>query len=166
MKLEVCDDFLPREIFDALDYNIASSDSFPWYFSSSDYSVGQYQFIHNVYNVRQGGVISDYFSLFHPILEKLKIRKLDRIKINFNPRTFFHKRGPWHIDNNPHDPYQHTKTAILYLNTNNGWTEFKKHGRVKSKLNRIALFDSPIVHRKVFCTDKAKRVIVNFNYDV
>ena len=168
MNFQVYDDFLPEVVFDTLNRGIVNNNGFHWYFS--DYMTqpndGRYQFFHNIFNVRYGGVLSEYYSFFEPVLEKLGVQRLDRIKINLNPKTFFHRKGDWHIDNNPDDPYQHSKTALLYLNLNNGWTEFKKHGRVKVKPNRAVLFDSPLYHRKVTCTDKAKRVIVNFNYDI
>ena len=67
-------------------------------------------------------------------------------------------------DNFFSDPYQHTKTAVFYINTNNGWTEFKKGGKVKSVANRIVIFDSKLEHSGVTCTDENKRVVMNFNY--
>jgi len=168
MTFQFYDDFLPQEVFDDLTKFITNSSDFPWFFSESmTYdNDNQYQFFHNIYNVRRGGVTSDYFPLFEPVLEKLGVKHLDRIKINLNPRTFAHETGGWHIDNHPTDPYQHTKTSILYLNSNNGSTEFKNFGRVEVKPNRIVTFDSSVTHRKVTCTDNAKRVIVNFNYDI
>ena len=55
-------------------------------------------------------------------------------------------------------------TAILYINTNNGWTRFKKGARVKSIANRIVIFDSNLEHSGVTCTDEKRRVVMNFNY--
>ena len=52
------------------------------------------------------------------------------------------------------------------MNTNNGWTEFKKRGRVKSVANRAVIFDSNLEHRGVTCTDANRRVLINFNYEV
>ena len=84
-----------------------------------------------------------------------------RIKANLAPRTVFHKESAWHIDSFPC-----STTAILYMNTNNGWTEFKKRGRVKSVANRAVIFDSNLEHRGVTCTDANRRVLINFNYEV
>ena len=56
-------------------------------------------------------------------------------------------------------------TAILYINTNNGYTKFKKGGKVKSVANRMLIFDSQLEHAGVTCTDALRRVVVNFNYD-
>ncbi len=163
--MKVVDDFLSYEVFSRLEHEICG-DTFPWYFNDHMTRRGddKYQFVHNIFNVRYGGVMSGMFGLFEPVIRELGVKELDRIKINLNPRTFFHRKGHWHIDNNPNDPHQHTKTAILYLNTTNGWTEFKNHGKVKNKMNRIALFDSQLIHRKVTCTDEQRRIIVNINY--
>ena len=57
-----------------------------------------------------------------------------------------------------------TKTAILYLNANNGGTKFEHGDFVQSKPNRLSLFPSDMVHAGVWCTDKKLRFIVNFNY--
>ena len=56
------------------------------------------------------------------------------------------------------------KTAIFYVNTNNGWTEFKKGGKVKSVANRIVIFDSQLYHQGYTCTDQKRRVVMNFNW--
>ena len=57
-----------------------------------------------------------------------------------------------------------TKTAILYLNANNGGTKFKTGDFVQSKPNRLSLFPNDMLHAGVWCTDKKLRFIVNFNY--
>ena len=75
----------------------------------------------------------------------------------------FHRKGGWHIDFIDDPPIT---TAILYLNSNNGWTEFKKGGKVKSVENRIVIFDSNLEHQGVTCTDELQRVVLNFNYEV
>ena len=167
--MEVCDDFLSEYQFKQLDTQILSNNLFPWYYNDGilDSKDGKgYQFTHRVFDVRKGGVTSDVFPFFEPVLEKLNVKRLDRIKLNLNPPTFFHRGGGWHTDNYPTDPFQHTKTAVFYLNTNNGWTEFKKSGKVKSKSNRIVIFDSSLEHQGVTCTNENRRVIVNFNYDI
>ena len=84
--------------------------------------------------------------------------------MNLSPRTFFHRKGGMHIDLTGQSSPQ--KTAIFYVNTNNGWTEFKKGGKVKSVANRIVIFDSNLEHQGVTCTDKKRRVVINFNYDI
>ena len=106
---------------------------------------------------------SSFFSIIEPNLKLLGVTKLYRIKANLNPRTVFHRKGGWHIDFVNDPPF---KTAVYYVNTNNGWTEFKNGGRVKSVANRMVIFDSNLEHQGVTCTDEKRRVVINFNYDV
>ena len=104
---------------------------------------------------------TESFPKIEPYLPFFKMKELCRIKANLAPRTIFHRKTGWHVDNLPC-----STTAILYMNTNNGWTEFKKRGRVKSVANRAVIFDSNLEHRGVTCTDVERRVLINFNYEV
>jgi len=166
--MEVYDDFLSEYQFKKFDAQILNNSYFPWYYSNGvvEENDGRYQFTHVVFDVLRGGTTSDFFPIFESILEKLNVKKLHRVKLNLNPSTFFHRGGGWHVDYAADDPFPHTKTAVFYLNTNNGWTSFKKGGRVKSKSNRIVIFDSSLKHQGVTCTDNNRRVIVNFNYEI
>ena len=168
MKIEVIDNFLSDYEFKSLTNEILN-DYFPWYFNEGRVFIGDgsYQFTHLVYNIKRNGVMSNYFSLFHPILEKLGASELDRIKLNLNPKTVFHRKAGWHTDQrSPKEnlPF-HKKTAVLFMNTNNGYTKFKKSGKiVKSVANRIVIFDSDLYHTGFTCTDNLRRVLMNCNY--
>ena len=78
-------------------------------------------------------------------------------------KTIFHRKQSYHVDyrNNPT-----VKTAILYINTNNGCTKFKEHGKVKSVENRIVIFDSNLEHQGVTCTDQKRRVVSYFYFEL
>ena len=166
--MEVIDNFLPEYQFQQIS-NVVLSDYFPWYWNegvvSADDKNDQYQLTHAFFNIRHGGVFSEYYSSLDVVQQKLGVGRLDRIKSNLNNKTLFHRKGGYHTDNHPTDPYQHTKTAVLYINTNNGYTKFKKGGKVKSVANRMVIFDSKLEHTGVTCTDEMKRVVINFNYD-
>ena len=56
------------------------------------------------------------------------------------------------------------KTGILYLNTNDGYTEFEDGKIVNSVANRFVEFPSNILHRGVSQTDTEWRSVINFNY--
>ena len=165
--MKVVDDFLPSYQFKQLQ-SIVLSRGLHWQFEEGIVATndGQYQFTHVLFDIRYGGVISEYYSVFDVVQQKLGVKKLDRIKLNLNPKTIFHRKGGYHTDRDNSNQPQHQKTAVLYINTNNGWTQFKKGGRVKSVANRIVIFDSNLEHTGVTCTDEKRRVIVNFNYDV
>ena len=81
-----------------------------------------------------------------------------RIKANMGPRTHEIRRNKFHID------FPNIITAVYYINTNNGWTEFKNGDKVESVANRIIIFDSDTIHTGTTCTDEKVRVLINFNY--
>ena len=167
--MQVIDNFLPEYQFKQI-INVILHDNFAWYWNdgviSRDDKTDLYQFTHGIYNIRYGGITSKYYSLFDVVQQKLGVCRLDRIKLNLNPKTVFHRKGGYHMDLRSDDSYQHEKTAVLYLNSNNGWTEFKKGGKVKSVANRVVIFDSNLEHTGVTGTDEKRRVVINFNYDV
>ena len=57
-------------------------------------------------------------------------------------------------------------TAILYMNTNNGYTLLgeKEKIKIKSEENTMLIFNSQIKHCAVSQTDTERRVVINFNY--
>ena len=49
------------------------------------------------------------------------------------------------------------KTAVFYVNTNNGYTEFEDGTKVESVENRIIFFDGSRPHNSSTCTDQKIR---------
>ena len=85
------------------------------------------------------------------------------MKANLGPKT------PKPITCNFHTDvvksYVGSKTAVYYINTNNGYTLFKKgKKKVKSVENRIVIFDAMEEHTTVTQTDKDVRLVLNINY--
>ena len=78
----------------------------------------------------------------------------------------FNRSGGYHVDN---FNCQYTQyTALYYINTNNGCTKLKNNGRVKrvqSIENRMVVFPANIQHQGITCTNKSRRVVINFNFD-
>ena len=56
------------------------------------------------------------------------------------------------------------KTAIFYLNTNNGYTLFEDGTKIESVANRLLTFDANLPHTGTSCTDKQFRCVLNINY--
>ena len=69
-------------------------------------------------------------------------------------------RHGFHVDFS----YVGSKTAIYYVNSNNGYTEFEDGTKIESIKNRIVIFPSNLKHTGTTCTDRKIRTIVNFNY--
>ena len=55
------------------------------------------------------------------------------------------------------------KAAILYLNTNDGYTIIGDE-KVESIANRLLRFDATQMHHSTTCTDQQYRANINFNY--
>ena len=98
-----------------------------------------------------------------PILNKLQVKAPIQVRANLSPSCFYKKpTSAFHVDYN----YKCT-SAILYLNTCNGGTEFKIDDKIKfikSEENKIVIFDSSIEHRGTKSTDQDFRYLISFNY--
>ena len=161
MDLEVIDNFLPSYQFKKIEKTIMG-DWFPWFYN--DHAVhpkdGRTMFTHTFFSVNPpwNGEKSTQFDLMMPCLEKLRCYGLHRIKANLTQSTIFHRKTGYHIDR------KDMITAILYMNTCNGYTRFKKGKNVKSVANRVVIFDSNLQHSAVTCTNGQRRVVINFNF--
>ena len=163
MEVQVIDNFLPECEFKYLESFILS-ERFPWYFYNGivDLNDGKYQFTHGFMKNTVPREPDINFNVIEPCVKKLGCKTIYRIKANLVPKTFFHRRSCYHTD--LIDGPQHSTTAIFYVNTCNGYTKFKKGGKVKSVANRMVIFDHAIEHAGVSCTDQQRRVVINFNY--
>ena len=144
-------------------------DNFPWYYNNTKVDkegkddLNNYQLTHTFFS--DGKINSGAYNLIEPILQKLKVKKLIRAKANLVPRTFRIHKFEAHVDQE-----EDYKAAILYINTNNGYTYFHnggKHGSdkfVNSKENTIVLFKANQRHYGTTCTNEKIRVLINFNY--
>ena len=131
----------------------------PWYSNPITHKEdSDFQFTHQFFNL-YNGVLSTHFHHLEPFVEKINVKKLYRIKANLELKTFFKRKGGYHID------FENVTTSVFYLNTNNGGTKFKGAGFVKSVANRLVTFDSNLIHTGVSCTDKKRRFVINFNYE-
>ena len=156
--MKIIDNFLPDDQFEILRRTMTSS-YFPWYYidrQSYTATEDSFQFFHNFY--REGDSPSEYYSILKPCISKLG-GKLIRAKAVLTTKESFPRCSGYHID------YKDMTTAAYYINTNNGWTEFKNGDKVKSVSNRIVIFDSNLEHSGNACTDQKTRILINFNYE-
>jgi hypothetical protein len=159
-------DFYHKDIKEIM---IGNSGIFSWYLnpyitdSEITNDIYDFQFTHRFYSDNE--ICSDFFQqIIHPFLEKLKQLSLIRIKSNLNILTTENKIYGWHTD----FPFSNHKTAIYYVNTNNGSTLLKDIDnniiKIESVANRLVVFDGNIQHTGVSCTDQRVRCVINFNY--
>ena len=175
--MEIIDDFLPEDQFKML-RNYMMGSHFPWnYVPRQAYyedRPNDFQFFHNFY--KRGQAESEYYSLINPTLQKLG-GKLVRAKAVLTTQTESPRFSGFHHD------YRDMTTAILYINTNNGYTQFRREhsdwetiaygfppdpdhdAKVESVANRMVIFDSNLEHAGSTCTDQKIRVLINFNYE-
>ena len=134
---------------------------FPWYYNSSKSSIDDdenYQFTHIFFSEKK--IKTSHWKLVLPIIEKLEVKDLIRVKANLTPKKEINYKYPMHTDT---DLKGH-KTSVFYVNTNNGGTIFQNGKKATSKANRLVEFDSHQSHAGVDCTDQKVRVVINFNY--
>jgi|TARA_B100002019_G_C21253111_1_gene592307 hypothetical protein len=161
--MEIKDNFLAPELFEIISRQMMTSQNFPWYMLDGVSGVGEdsynLMFTHNFYCDNQ--TMSSYFNdIILPILFCFRepVRALVRAKGNLYPKTDSIHEHNDHVDYDfPH------KAAILYLNTNNGFTVIDGE-RVESVANRIVYFDPQTPHHSTTCTDQLVRANINFNY--
>ena len=170
-EIKVIDDFLNEEDFEGLK-PIFSSDV-PWVFGiilSDDALICDqkynFQYCHSVYHKKEPE--SRYFNNVTPFLNKLDARALVRCKVNsicreeeivihgFHTDIGYPEGHPTGLDG--------MKTAILYLNTNNGFTVFENGTKVESVANRCVIFPAHYKHSGTTCTDVHRRLALNLVY--
>jgi len=162
MEKTIIDNFLPEDIFKSIKSMFFRHD-FPWFFAETTVKenimscnkLDNYQFHHTFYEHNQR--VSNWNIL--PLIEYLKINAIVKIKANLNNRTEKIIKHGYHTDNK-----LDCKTAIYYVNSNNGFTEFDDGTIVESVENRVLIFNSKLFHTGTTCTNKKRRIVVNLNY--
>jgi|TARA_A100000171_G_scaffold29996_1_gene28219 hypothetical protein len=157
--MKIINNFLPESDFKKIQTFFLSSE-FPYFFNekvaNENESTKDFYFTHTLYD--NNVVNSDHFHLVKPLLEKLDIWFLRRVKVNCYTRTEKLIKHEEHQDL----PFSHNG-AILSLNTCDGGT-FINNKFVKSEENRIVLFDPFIFHSSTNCTDQQARFNININW--
>jgi hypothetical protein len=168
MKPEVFDNVLRPDQFSQI-YDMMFSDKFPWFYapgkshrSENETNKQIFQFVHHFY--ADYSWRSPLSEMVDPIIKILKPLSIIRIKANLTTITPEKIKYTYHRDTGYN--IVNSKTAIFYLNTNNGLTIFSNGDEIESVANRLVVFDSNILHTGTSCTDESTRVVINFNYFV
>ena len=152
--------FLPKKDIHLINTTLTSG-SFPWYYEPRQIknSIKDTSFLSHTFFIN-GKENSSGFFLMKPILKKLKVKNILCISANLCLKGLFH--CAWHVDDFTKN-LKHN-TAIYYLNTNNGYTEFKNK-KIKCEKNKIVIFNAKQKHRAIGQTDTNIRMVINFNYE-
>ena len=163
--IEFIDDFLPSNQFERIRDNLMGQD-FPWYWNNyvndPDEEPQHGQFTHGFFNYELdnpwGSIWGKY--IWEDFIDSFTWKEMLRVKANLIPRTANNIVSGYHVDQNfPH------KACILYINTNNGYTQFEHDGsKVDCVANRMLFFDGSMRHSSVTATDQYNRVVINLNY--
>ena len=161
--MKVIDNYLNEDLCDDIVSRTIKNQRFPLYLNHTISTPTSNDGIFLTHNFLDNGVESDWFHVVKPLLKRVQRDQdlmLIRIKLNLYPKTFFVKKHPWHTDY----PFQH-KGLIYYLNTNNGRTDFRNLGKVKSVKNRAVFHDPSEPHRSTTCSDSLFRsnIVINYN---
>ena len=180
-NITITDDFLKPEHFTEFQNKVISTD-FPWFYNSTidsreveilhtkelKISINTPgQFIHIVYSTDSQYTTSPLSPLVRQLIApKINWCVLDRIKLNFQARlpTPYYAHFHTDISSSLEAIMDKFTTAIFYINTNNGYTEFEDGTTIESVENRLITFPTKLSHRGVSQTDKQFKILINFNY--
>jgi|DEB0MinimDraft_4_1074332.scaffolds.fasta_scaffold50362_3 hypothetical protein len=109
------------------------------------------------------GVMSHHIHLLNPIINFLNPISIINIRANLLVKRSKPQYSIFHCDHMNNTKVNH-KTSIFYLNTNNGYTEFKDGSKCMSEENKLITFNADQEHRAVSQTDQNYRIVINFNY--
>ena len=172
MEHKVIDDFLEEEYFDSLvtlftDKEKTGNKEMAWYFQTSISYPKRYDkpepdnklfYMYHMF-FEQHLPESHFYSNLIPLLDKLDVKHLIRIKANLYPFTETLYEHTMHTDFEfPH------KTALLSLNTCDGYTKLKDDTKIDSVANRVLLFDASKEHCSTNTTNASVRINININY--
>jgi len=160
LDYKVIDNFLDKEIFDNFK-NILFSNKINWFFLPNMTKTNDHYFFnHCFYNnhIPQSIFFEEFIM---PIIKKLNAVALLEVRANLSLKEKDPYQSSFHVDR----PFE-CKTAILYINTCNGYTLLDEDKKIKinSQENKILIFNSQIKHSSVSQTDVDRRIVINFNY--
>ena len=169
IKYKIQKDFLDQNVFDQFQKFIFSYEvAWHWeehqYFISLDLESPEHNdrgFFSHTFHSQHEPRSPHYTSFIVPVLKKLKCNMLANVRANCIQKDLKPYSSNFHRD---HD--YNCNTAILYMNTNNGYTLLGEKEKIKinCEANKIVVFDSQTKHCAVSQTDQERRIVINFNY--
>ena len=157
-NLKIIPNFLEFYTFNEL-YSQFNSPNFPWFWTQSPGE--QEQYVNLLYFDHQ------FSSAMNPTINrclmaatnKLEVIAILRVKLNATCRNA--PEQEWHTDWQISTP---SKTCVLYLNDNDGYTEFETGEKVMSQTNTAVIFNTNLRHRGVPATNVDRRMVLNISY--
>ena len=118
------------------------------------------QFVYTLYSNDSGVNYVKECPGLTDILDILGVNTLLRVKVNVT-HSAEDTNPTWHIDNSTDG----SLTAVVYLNTCNGYTIFADDGHIEySEENKAVIFNTNKSHSGMRATDGTDRYVLNINY--
>ena len=163
--MRVIDNFLDEEYFQYLYDKITDQMNFGWQFQTQvathdqaeELSLHHYYFVHSLYYDYK--IESEHYEDFHPLFRQLNVQFLHRARV-----LLYVNQGVQHIHDRHIDTPCTSNTALIYMNTNDGFTEFETGERVESIKNRLLLFDGSVPHSSSTPTNTKERLLLSVTY--
>ena len=167
--IKIYDNFLSKENFVPLQ-NFMLGENCPWYFNrfttyrpergieaaEAAFIEGN-KFTHTFWRDMEGPTSPHYNKLL-PLLDKCGAKHVVKIKANLLLRTPQVIPHTFHMDTGVD-----CTTVVYYLNTCNGFTNFKNGEKIKTKENRDVIFNSQIPNGGSTTSNADNRVVLNIN---
>ena len=158
MNYKVIDNFLDEKYFNSL---VSLLEDIPWFFQPevvAGIPENKIFLLYHLFYAQNAPTGTNYEILF-PLLQKLGVNCLMRIKANLYPNTEKLHEHPMHRD------FEFSNTsALLSLNTCDGYTKLKDGTKIDSIANRMVIFDSGEEHCSTTTTNVSARYNININY--
>jgi len=160
--MDIIDNFLDKDTFIKFAGGVMQ---LPWFYSPTKTTAlghsetWNQQMSHSFYY--NGKAESEHTHLLKPFNDFFMPNKYLRVKANLTMPTSKIHAFDMHNDCGNDMPY---KTAIFYLNNNDGKTVFEANEEIESIENRLVIFDGRITHAGTTHTNKKFRCVINFNW--
>lgn len=160
--MEIVDNFLPEKDFLVLQQAILRQEM-PWYFVPWVGEEGKNNLNgHYFHNIFVDGRVENrhLLTLITKILEPKSMgSEIWRSRVISFPRTSEIIHHEVHTD----AQFSHTG-LLIYMNTNDGFTNYNTGEKVQSVANRALIHDGCQPHNSTTCTDSQRRVVLTINY--
>ena len=173
MNYQRIDNFLPDDLFEDFQqfmlYGKGKGEfvGMPWFYRNGitdRHDSEGYLFGNDIYNRGDIPDLKLFTTLGIPIISRLPMDSLIRIKVNCHPRQTLRGSENYPMSTFHVDRLQEHTVAILSMNTCNGYTEFEDGTKLESIANSCVIFSGDIKHRSVGQTDENIRVNFNLNF--
>ena len=157
--MNIYKNFVDKKICKQIKDNMLGA-NFPWFYRKNQTGKDS-SFLNHVF-FTNNKLNSNLYSLIEPLVKKLNPDKLINIRANLCLKRPM--KSHWHSDFDNLKLTSKSKTAIYYVNTNNGYTVFKNK-KIKSEANKMIIFNGNTQHKVKYQTDRDTRIVINFLYE-